>query len=136
MQVLPKTAREMDIERINIPENNIHAGVKYLKWIMDTYFTEAGISADDRVRFALAAYNAGPRKIRESRRITADMGHDPSKWFGNCELGTLKHVGPEPVYYVRGVNKNYLAFRMSQLLKETEQRRLETIGSPLTEEEQ
>jgi membrane-bound lytic murein transglycosylase MltF len=135
MQVLPKTANDMGIEYINRPENNIHAGVKYLKWIMDNYFTEAEISADDRVRFALAAYNAGPSKIRKSRKVTADMGYDSSKWFGNCELGTMKHVGPEPVYYVRRVNKNYLAFFMSKVLKGIQQQKLENIGRPSNDEE-
>ncbi|UCE19540.1 MAG: transporter substrate-binding domain-containing protein [Gemmatimonadota bacterium] len=135
MQVLPKTAREMEIGNLHIPENNIHAGVKYFNWIMENYFTEKEVSADDRIRFALAAYNAGPKKIRESRNVTADMGYDATKWFGNCELGTLKHVGPEPVYYVRSVNKNYLAFRMSKALKNIEQEGLENIMSPLNGEE-
>ena len=134
MQVLPKTAREMDIKKIHLPENNIHAGAKYLKWIMNNYFTEADISADDRVRFALAAYNAGPSKIRKSRTVTAGMDLDSSKWFGNCELGTLKHVGPEPVYYVRSVNKNYLAFRMSKVLKDIKRQRLESIMRSSNEE--
>lgn len=126
MQVLPKTAREMGIDSIHLPENNIHAGVKYLKWIRDNYFNGQEISGDDRVRFALAAYNAGPRKIRKSRSITAEMGYDSSKWFGHCELGTMKHVGPEPVHYVRSVNKTYLAFHMSKVLSDLRQQRLES----------
>jgi membrane-bound lytic murein transglycosylase MltF len=134
MQVLPTTAQEIGIENIHLPENNIHAGVKYLKWIMEHYLNEIEISADDRVRFALAAYNAGPSKIRKSRDVTADMGYDSSKWFGNCELGTMKHVGPEPVYYVRSVNKNYLAFLLSKVLKDLKQQRLEHIESPSKEE--
>jgi membrane-bound lytic murein transglycosylase MltF len=125
MQLLPKTAREMGIENILHPEDNIHAAVRYLKWIMDHYFTRPEISSDDRVRFALAAYNAGPKKIRKARRVTATMGYDSSKWFGNAELGTLRHVGPEPVQYVRSVNKNYLAFLLSKVTGDIKQQRLD-----------
>ncbi|MCF8109637.1 MAG: lytic transglycosylase F, partial [Desulfohalobiaceae bacterium] len=66
LQVLPSTAGD---ERINIDhvgrlKNNIQAGIKYLALLRDHYFSEPGIPPRDRVRLALAAYNAGPAKIK------------------------------------------------------------------------
>lgn len=110
--------RDMGIADISTPENNVHAGVKYLRWVMDRYFSEGDINDDDRVRFALAAYNAGPANIRRSRASTTQLGYDASRWFNHSELGTMQRVGIEPVHYVRNINKYYLSFRMSLALSE------------------
>ncbi|MFA9453794.1 MAG: transglycosylase SLT domain-containing protein [Candidatus Aminicenantaceae bacterium] len=118
MQLLPSTAKDMGIEDISTPENNVHAGVKYLRWIEDRYFPEGDISDDDRIRFALAAYNAGPANIRRSRTSTSQLGYDSNRWFNHTELGTMQSVGLEPVHYVRNINKYYLSFRMSLALSE------------------
>lgn len=120
-QLLPSTARDMGIENIDDPENNIRAGAKYLRWVMDHYFAGPEFSEDDRVRFALAAYNAGPANIQKSRKAAASMGYDSTKWFGNCELGAMKQVGFEPVHYIRNINKYYLAFLISNVVQEMKQ---------------
>ncbi len=116
MQLLPSTAKDMGIEDISTPENNVHAGVKYLRWIKDRYFSEGEINDDDRVRFALAAYNAGPANIRRSRTSATQLGYDANRWFNHTELGAMQRVGLEPVHYVRNINKYYLSFRMSYTL--------------------
>jgi len=116
MQLLPSTARDMGIDDISTPENNVHAGVKYLRWVMDRYFAGEDITEEDRVRFALAAYNAGPANIRRSRSTATQLGYDPDRWFNHTELGTMQRVGLEPVHYVRNINKYYLSFRMSYTL--------------------
>jgi membrane-bound lytic murein transglycosylase MltF len=118
MQLLPSTAKDIGIDDISTPENNVHAGVKYLRWVMDRYFTGEDISEEDRVRFALAAYNAGPANIRRSRTSATQLGYDPGRWFNHTELGTMQRVGLEPVHYVRNINKYYLSFRMSHALNE------------------
>ncbi len=38
MQLLPSTAKDMGFNDIRTPEDNVHAGAKYLRWIMDRYF--------------------------------------------------------------------------------------------------
>ena len=70
------------------------------------------------IRFALAAYNAGPGNIRKSRKKTDEMGLDSTKWFENGELGTMRQVGLEPVHYVRNINKYYLSFLISDTLQD------------------
>ena len=113
MQILPSTARDKNIGINNIYnlENNIHAGTKYLDFLRDRYFSDESISERDRVRFALAAYNAGPRRIRIIRDKAAKMGLDPDKWFRNVELAALRVVGQETVRYVSNINKYYVLYK-------------------------
>jgi membrane-bound lytic murein transglycosylase MltF len=113
MQLMPSTAAAPpisipDIEKI---EQNIHAGVKYLRHITDTYFDDPELSIIDRHLFAFAGYNAGPNRIQRLRRKAAEQGLDPNKWFNNVELVVRKHVGGEPTQYVRNIFKYYLAYR-------------------------
>ncbi len=118
MQLLPSTAKDMGFNDIRKPEDNVHAGAKYLRWIMDRYFPGEEITEDDRLRFALAAYNAGPANIRRSRSITANMGYDENQWFSHTEIGTMRQVGLEPVHYVRNINRYCLAFTLSTAIQE------------------
>ena len=112
MQMLPSTAasKAVNIPNIEPLENNIHAGVKYLAWIRDRYFSGPEISPEDRVDFSFAAYNAGPSKIQKMRRKAKAMGLNPDKWFYNVELAALKHIGQEPVRYVANIHKYYVAY--------------------------
>jgi membrane-bound lytic murein transglycosylase MltF len=118
LQLLPSTAEYIGFDDIQSPENNVHAGVKYLKFLMDQYFPEDKFSPAERLRFALAAYNAGPGNIQKSLRKTEELGYDSTKWFENAELGTLRQVGLEPVHYVRNINKYYLSFLISDVLRD------------------
>lgn len=51
MQVMPATARRFGIERIDDPANNLAAGTRYLRTLLNMF--------DQRMELALAAYNAG-----------------------------------------------------------------------------
>ncbi len=57
MQLMPDTARLMKVENPFDPEDNIRGGTKYLKYLGDTF----GGNLD----LVLAAYNAGPQRVRE-----------------------------------------------------------------------
>ena len=54
MQLMPGTARMLGVSNSFDPDENIEAGVKYLRYLQ-------GIYQDDRL--ALAAYNAGPKAV-------------------------------------------------------------------------
>jgi soluble lytic murein transglycosylase-like protein len=51
MQLMPDTARRFGVRNIYSPKQNIDAGVKYMRWLLDKF------SGD--VSLALAGYNAG-----------------------------------------------------------------------------
>jgi membrane-bound lytic murein transglycosylase MltF len=111
MQIKPSTAADSNvgIKNIEILENNIHAGVKYLAFVRDRYFSDSGISAFSRLNFSLAAYNAGPRRIVGARQTAADRGLDPNQWLDNVELVVAQTVGREPVDYVRDIRAYVIA---------------------------
>ncbi|MBP7527706.1 MAG: transglycosylase SLT domain-containing protein [Syntrophorhabdaceae bacterium] len=58
MQLMPDTARLMKVENPFDPEDNIRGGTKYLKYLGDTF----GGNLD----LVLAAYNAGPARVKEN----------------------------------------------------------------------
>jgi membrane-bound lytic murein transglycosylase MltF len=115
MQVLPSTAAAPPISIRNISrlENNIHAGVKILKFIRDDYFNDEGMDEVNKTLMAVAAYNAGPARISSCRKRAVDMGLDPKVWFGNVEYAVAEVVGRETVLHVNNVYKYYLTFRLA-----------------------
>jgi membrane-bound lytic murein transglycosylase MltF len=112
MQVMPKTAKDpvVGIPNIDEIEPNIHAGIKYLRWVVDKYFNDPAIAPVDQALFAFASYNAGPNRIARIRGETAAAGLDPNKWFRNVELLVARQVGREPVQYVANIFKYYIAY--------------------------
>jgi membrane-bound lytic murein transglycosylase MltF len=114
MQVMPATAKDRNVNIPNIHElePNIHAGVKYLRFLVDEYFDEPGIDAVNRHLFAFASYNAGPNRIQRLRKVAADEGLDSDKWFNNVELVVAREVGRETVQYVSNIYKYYLAYKL------------------------
>jgi hypothetical protein len=51
MQLMPATARRFGVTKIYDPQQNIEAGVRYMRWLIDTF--------NGDVVLALAGYNAG-----------------------------------------------------------------------------
>jgi membrane-bound lytic murein transglycosylase MltF len=113
MQIKRSTAADprVNIRDIDKPENNIHAGTRYLRFLMDHYFDEPGITELNRYLFTLASYNAGPNKVRQLRKRAQREGLDPNTWFGHVELVAARVIGRETVHYVSNVYKYYLAYK-------------------------
>ena len=114
MQVKPSTAKDKNV-RVNDVyklENNVHAGVKYLAFLRDRYFTSPEFEYDTSVQFSLAAYNAGPAKVRKMRAKAEKMGLDPNIWFRNVERAAQQMVGSETTRYVANIYKYYLAYTL------------------------
>jgi len=61
MQLMPRTASELGVKDAFDPELNIDAGVKYFKQLLDRF--------DGNIELALAAYNAGSKKVRKYRGV-------------------------------------------------------------------
>lgn len=111
MQVMPGTAEHMGIRDIEKLENNIHAGVKYLRFIMDEYYKDEPMDRLNRACFALASYNAGPAKISKLRKKAAETGLDPNRWLNNVELIAARQIGRETVDYVSNIYKYYTVYK-------------------------
>jgi hypothetical protein len=61
MQLMPQTARMMGVKNIFAPAENIEAGVKYFKQLLEEF--------NGNLPLALAAYNAGPETVRKAGGI-------------------------------------------------------------------
>lgn len=123
MQLLPATARSREVGITDIEtsaENNIHAGARYLRHLVDTYISDPALSERDRTLFAFAAYNAGPGNLNRFRARAKAEGLDPNVWFNNVEQAAALIVGRETPQYVSNIYKYYTAYRM---LAEREQAR-------------
>ncbi len=122
MQVMPATAKDpvVGIPDIENAESNVHAGVKYLRYLRKSYFEDPEVAPLDRVLFAFAAYNAGPGNLGKARKRASKMGLDPNRWFDNVEIAAARVISREPVIYVRNIYKYYVAYK---LLEESRSRR-------------
>lgn len=121
-QVMPKTGASMGFQNLEDPEQGTHAGIKYMSRLMRRF--DKNIPFRQRVRFALAAYNAGLGHVIDARRLAKQKGWDPNRWFGNVEKAMLllkerkyaraaRHGycrGTEPVKYVSKIQTYYDAY--------------------------
>jgi membrane-bound lytic murein transglycosylase MltF len=130
MQVMPTTARD---KSVNIPdieklESNIHAGIKYNRWVIDNFYKDTAITPANRQLFAFASYNAGPGKVASLRREAKASGLDPDRWFNNVELIAAKRIGRETVTYVSNIYKYYLAYQLMTGLRQERRQAKEAAG--------
>jgi membrane-bound lytic murein transglycosylase MltF len=123
MQVMPATGKDMRVGDINQIEPNIHAGVKFLRSMMNEYYANEPMDRFNKGLFAFASYNAGPGRIRQLRKLAAQRGLDPNVWFNNVELMAAEKIGRETVTYVSNIYKYYLAY---QLIEEDRAERQKT----------
>jgi membrane-bound lytic murein transglycosylase MltF len=112
MQVMPATGKDLKVGDINQTEANIHAGVKYMRFMMDQYFKDEPMDRLNKGLFTFASYNAGPGKIRQLRKEAETRGLNPNVWFGNVEQVVSERIGRETVTYVSNIYKYYIAYTL------------------------
>jgi membrane-bound lytic murein transglycosylase MltF len=113
MQVMPATGAELNVGDIRQTEANIHAGVKYMRFMMDQYFKdEPKMDRLNKGLLTFASYNAGPGRVRQLRREAEKRGLDPNVWFGNVEQIASERIGRETVTYVSNIYKYYVAYKL------------------------
>jgi soluble lytic murein transglycosylase len=86
MQLMPDTAKEMEVEAPFEAEDNIMGGSRYFKKLLDTF--------DGNLRLSLAAYNAGPNRV--------------------LAKGSIPRI-PETEQYVKKVMREYGRMRAGSL---------------------
>jgi membrane-bound lytic murein transglycosylase MltF len=123
MQIKPDTAEGPPVFIKGVDrsiENNIHAGVKYLRFIADRYYKDAPMDRVNKGLFSMASYNAGPARITGLRKKAERMGLNPNLWFGNVEVVAARDIGRETVQYVGNIYKYYVAYTL--IVQRMEQR--------------
>ena len=122
LQLMPRTGAELGLTDLEDPAANVAAGTKYLAQMLTRF--EAGLPVQQRVRFALAAYNAGFDHVQDARALAKQNGWDPNRWFRNVERAMLLLEnakwyrtarrgycrGSEPVSYVSRIQTTYDAY--------------------------
>ncbi|MGB4293432.1 MAG: transporter substrate-binding domain-containing protein [Bacteroidales bacterium] len=96
MQVMPETGERFGVDVTSSPENNLRGGVLYLQHIQK-YFEDKIPDEGERIKFVLAAYNAGIGNVLDAMRLAEKYGRNPLLWDDNVAYFLLKKSDPE--YY-------------------------------------
>lgn len=120
MQLLPSTAKDPAVGDVDIHQarENIIGGARYLRHLRDRYDGIGGPFTP--WAFALAAYNAGPGRLSQARKLAQEKGLDPDRWTGNVEYAMMSLVGMEPVRYVGNIRMYFMAYRIALAAGSTE----------------
>ena len=129
MQVMPATAKDLKVGDISKIEPNIHAGVKYMRWMIDEYYGDEPMTKLDKALFAFASYNAGAGRIAQLRKAAAKRGLDPNVWFHNVEYVAAEKIGAETVTYVGNIYKYYIAYNLIMEARTERERAAQQIKS-------
>lgn len=78
MQIIPSTAKSLDVADVFNPQENIDAGCRYLKRLQASFSDIR--NRVDKIRFTLAAYNGGPRHIRDAMSLAKKYGKNPTRY--------------------------------------------------------
>jgi len=127
MQLMPATGEQMKVGDIKQTEANIHAGVKYIRFMVDKYFADEPMDDMNKILFAFAAYNAGPGRIHSLREEAAKKGLNPNVWIDNVELVAAERIGMETVTYVSNIYKYYIAYKLVAEREEERKRAREAL---------
>jgi membrane-bound lytic murein transglycosylase F len=96
MQLMPITAKRYGINRKSPVKDQINAGTQFISWL-DKRFMASVPDKEERIKFILASYNAGPGHVFDAIRLADKNGVDPMKWHNNVEEYLLKKSNP--AYY-------------------------------------
>src|SRR5580765_8373843 len=77
MQIMPSVAKSQGVSSAYRPEENISAGVQHFSKIFKRL---SEIKAEDRIKFAVAAYNAGIGHLRDAQVLVKRLGKNSHRW--------------------------------------------------------
>ncbi len=79
MQLMPATAKDMNVGDVHEVEANINAGIKYMRWMIDHYYGDEAMTELDKALFAFASYNAGAGRVSQLRKEAARARARPQR---------------------------------------------------------
>jgi membrane-bound lytic murein transglycosylase F len=94
MQLMPFVAEKYGVDSTSSPEQQIAAGVKFIK-LLDRQFEEIIPDKEERIKFVLAAYNAGIAHVYDARRLAEKYNKNPDIWSNNVDYYLLNKSKPE-----------------------------------------
>lgn len=97
MQLMPETAEKFGVDTTSTPQENIAAGVKFLK-VLDGQLRKKVTDDMERIKFVLAAYNVGIAHILDAMRLAEKYGKNPAVWTGSVDYFILNKSNPD--YYM------------------------------------
>lgn len=129
MQFMPGTGPKFGVYPSSSPEQQIKGGFKYIARIRKIW--QSIENEEERNKFILASYNAGPGHIIDAQKLAEKHGLNPKIWDENVETMVMnlgKHAyytdevvksgafrGSITIKYVRGITARYKAY--SELVK-------------------
>lgn len=93
MQLMPITAQRFGVDSSSSSEDNIEAGVMYIKWL-DKQLIQKVKRKSERIKFILAAYNVGLGHIFDAQALAAKHGKNPEVWDDNVDYFLLNKSKP------------------------------------------
>lgn len=127
MQLMPSTAKRFGASNPYDPNQSLHAGVGYLKYLDNYWYTRVP-DPRERIKFILASYNAGLSHIIDARKLADKHGKNPQVWSDNVEYFLLQKSNAkyyrdpvvmagyckceEPVNYVRDILDRYEEYKL------------------------
>lgn len=118
MMLTQITAREVNVANRLDPLQSIRGGAQYLSNMLERLSPD--IREQDRIWFALAAYNVGLGHLEDARVLTEKAGLNPNswldvqgilprlaekQWYTQTRYGYAR--GGEPVHYVNNIRRYY-----------------------------
>lgn len=126
MMLTLNTAKQMGVESRLDAQQSIAGGAKYLAHLLAR--VPDSVQGEDRIWFALAAYNVGFGHLRDARTLATQLGKNPDFWVDLKQVlpllsqkkyyKTLKYGyarGSEPVRYVQRI-RDYQQVLLQNLL--------------------
>ncbi|WP_343067568.1 transglycosylase SLT domain-containing protein [Winogradskyella flava] len=121
MQVMPATAKAMNIKDASDPEESLRGGTSYLSQMYERF--DHISDSLNRIKLAMASFNCGYGHVRDAQRLAEANDLDPNIWDDNVEqmLLDLRHPkiyrkpfikygyvrGSEPVTYIKEIFERY-----------------------------
>lgn len=102
LQLMPGTAKDMNVANPYNPEENVRGAVQYLKHVNNS-FSDID-DQNERIKFMLAAYNCGTLHVKDAQALAVKYGKNPRIWTANVDQ-YVKALS-EPRYYRDPVVKN------------------------------
>ena len=96
MQLMPVVMERFGIDYDSTPEEQVEAGGKLIQYL-DNCLEKRVPDSTERVKFVLAAYNAGLGHVYDAQRLASKYGKLPDVWDDNVDFFILNKSKPQ--YY-------------------------------------